>query len=108
MVTDESNTGGERVPIAEGAAVDIQTTPMSAPTIYVDGIKGVVVQAGVIKISFFEQVIDTDNAGKILGRHVVTLAMPNEQLAPIAKLLRRVADDEADATPSTTPQDSSE
>lgn len=82
--------------------VEFRTSPSDAPITYVDGIKGVMVQQNVTKISFFQQVLDTEAPGlSVLGRHVVTLAIPNEQLAPIANLIKQVSDENSNAAPPT-------
>jgi hypothetical protein len=76
-----------------GTVVKFRTTPFDVETIYVDGVRGIMVNAGLTKISFFEQILDSESAGDILGRHAVTLAIPNEQLRPIVDVLTKVADD---------------
>lgn len=76
--------------ILEGAEVVVVTSPKDAQTILVEGIKGVLMTAHLTKISFFEQFGTNDDSAGIEGKHVVNLAIPNDQLLPIIELLQRI------------------
>lgn len=69
--------------------------PFDAPTIYVDGIRGITVSPDGAKLSLFETMADPAS-GQVLARFVATLAMTPAQLKAIsAHLAKVVADGEA-------------
>lgn len=74
--------------------IEIVTNPLSVQTTLVDGIKGVAVHGGLVRISFFEAVFDTmaegEGAGVMKGRHVVNIAMDSAALDSVLDLLTKV------------------
>lgn len=80
-----------------GREVSCNTTPLDVETLTIDGIKGVAVTPNSVRLSFIENVLDT-NAAKgtiesIKGRHVVNLAMDHTGFVAIMALLNRVLAD---------------
>ena len=69
-------------------SIEFVTTPVDAPTIHIDGMQGILSSAGTIKISFYEDTLDT-NAQKAKRRHVVTLAMSEQAFKEIAGYLSK-------------------
>jgi hypothetical protein len=73
--------------------IDYVTSPLDARTLFVDGIKGVAVLNGIVRISFVENVLDTQVQGddkSIKARHVVTLATSISSLGGFLELLNKV------------------
>lgn len=83
--------------IPAGVQVRVTTTPVSSPTVLVDGIKGVAVTKSQIRLSFIENILDTSSeksgSEAIIGRHVLNLAMDREAFAAIMGLLNHVLAD---------------
>jgi hypothetical protein len=61
--------------------------PLDCPTIIVEGILGVAIGSNVTKVNFVEHIPYVD---KLLARHVVNLAIPNDQFVKIVKGLQKV------------------
>lgn len=68
--------------------IEFVTTPIDAPTIHVDGMQGILSNAGTIKITFYEDTLDT-KALEAKRRHVVTLAMSEQAFKEIASYLSK-------------------
>ncbi|MEJ6008660.1 hypothetical protein [Novosphingobium aquae] len=87
---------GEEVDLV-GNEVPCITTPLDVETMIVDGIKGVAVAANSVRLSFIENVLDTNAAAStaesIKARHVVNLAMDHSGFKAIMELLNRVLAD---------------
>ncbi len=78
-----------------GADMQHVTTPLDAKTIIVDGVKGVAVTRGLVRISFTENVLDTsggEGQGQIKGRHVLNIAAEHNSFIAIMELLQKVLD----------------
>ncbi|WP_394999775.1 hypothetical protein [Sphingomonas sp.] len=78
--------------IVAGTEISMVNTAMDAATIFVDGLKGLATQTHVTKISFFEQILDPDQAASIKGRYILNLTIPNDQFVAIANLLKQASD----------------
>lgn len=75
--------------VPSGTTVEMISQPHDAPTMFIEGINGLSITPNVTKIHCIEQfAIDQ----KMLGRHVVTLVIPNDQLVKISKLLSDVVE----------------
>ena len=70
------------------------TTPHDAETVLVDGIKGIAVTSSLVRMSFIENVLDTNAAPNssesIRGRHVLNLVMDHGSFGAVLALLNRV------------------
>ena len=74
----------KQVEIMGGTTPEMVNGPQDCPTIYVDGLQGVIYSSHITKIMLVEHIpID----GKVLGRHVATLAIANDQAEKIIDAL---------------------
>lgn len=90
--------------IAIGPEITFLTVPRDAPTIAANGLKGVMVLTHTTTISFFEQLMEGEE-GKLMGRHVMNVTMPNDQFCAVAEMLAKVASDiRAAGTSAPTPE----
>lgn len=78
------------------------TTPDQATTFFADGVKGVSVSQGIVKISFFEQFVDTSAdtatpsdgvATSMKARHVANIVLEHQSFLSVLDLLNMVRDD---------------
>jgi len=78
------------------------TTPDQARTYFADGIKGISVSQGVIKISFFEQFVNTDNEipyppdgspPVMKARHVANIVLEQQSFFAVLDMLNMVRAD---------------
>jgi len=69
------------------------TTPLDAESFFVDGIKGVAILNDIVRISFVENVLDTEEKKEnsaIKARHVLTLVASLASLGGFLELLNKV------------------
>lgn len=85
--------------IPPNAEVKMLNRPHDVPTYFTDGIKGVMVQANVVKVCLFEQIMDPAQPGQLFARYVLNLAIPNEAFVAIADLLKHISDESVVAPP---------
>lgn len=80
-----------------GVELPVSTTPLDAPTMFVDGVKGVVLSQSVVRLGFIEHVLDTNEKPgtpeSIKGRHVVNLVLDHHAFLSVMELLERVKAD---------------
>lgn len=91
---------GEKFRVKAGE-LDYVSAPHDAPTVYADGIRGVMVNKRVVKLSFYEQVVRID--GGVVGKHAINLAIPADQFLAVADHLAKIAADmrtDAELTPT--------
>ncbi|WP_147274876.1 hypothetical protein [Ferruginivarius sediminum] len=63
--------------------IEFTSTPVDAETIFVDGIQGFISSSGVVKITFYEDRLDTKE-NTVKRKHVITLAMSNPRFKEIS------------------------
>jgi len=78
------------------------TTPEQARTFFADGVKGVSVSQGIVKISFFEQFVDTSDDSTppsegvpkpMKARHNANIVLEHQAFLSVLDLLNMVRDD---------------
>lgn len=93
-------TESGRQAIPDGSEVELINKAREAEPVVVDGIAGLVIANGVVKVNCFHQFMEVDAPGKVFGKYNVTLNIPIPQFLQITEVLKAVADDiSADAIP---------
>ena len=79
----------------DAKSIEFTTTPLDAPTVHIDGMQGILNMGGTVKLTFYEDVLNTKSATP-QRRHVVTLAMSELHFREIAGYLKKVIEQDVD------------
>lgn len=89
MATDDTN----RTEIPAGTEVEFINRPRDATTYLVEGLAGLAFSNGLVKVNLFEQIMENDSPGRMLGRFNVSLNIPTGQFLALETVFRRIADE---------------
>jgi hypothetical protein len=89
--------------IVAGLEIEMSNSPGDVPGVLVEGISGLAVTNGLVKVNCFQQFMDPANAGKIRGTFSMVLNIPTPQFLQIEAIFRAVADELSTATADAVP-----
>lgn len=83
----------DRQEIVAGSEVQFLNKPRDAASILIEGLAGIAVTNGMVKINCFQQLMENDAPGQIFGKFNVILNIPVPQFLAMELVFRQVADE---------------